>query len=116
MAKTALEVITSEQLAHSFPRERGHELLRPPCPEPRLAPQASKTWFKDIMHLISSQNLRRVEEYCTRLWCGTSRPHHRKSKLAQTKHALASMDVGKKGRVAKSHSERSRVPRQVAAS
>ncbi|KAM6344702.1 semaphorin-3G [Alca torda] len=115
VAKTALEVITSEQLAHTFPRERGHEPLRPPCPEPRLAPQASKTWFKDIMHLISSQNLRRVEEYCTRLWCGTSRPHHRKSKLAQSKHTLASMDVGKKGRVAKSHSERNRVPRQAAA-
>ncbi|NXW41009.1 SEM3G protein, partial [Nyctiprogne leucopyga] len=114
VAKTALEVIASEQLAHSLPRERGDELPRLPCPEPRLAPQAPKTWFKDIMHLISSQNLRRVEEYCTRLWCG-SRPHHRKSKLAPPKHALAGMDVGKKGRAAKPHGERNRVPRQAAA-
>ncbi|NXO57882.1 SEM3G protein, partial [Aramus guarauna] len=115
VAKTALEVITSEQLAHTFPQQRGDEPPRPPCPEPRLVPQAPKTWFKDIMHLISSQNLRRVEEYCAHLWCGGSRPHHRKSKLAQAKHVLAGVDVGKKGRVAKSHGERNRVPRQAAA-
>ncbi|XP_053932982.1 semaphorin-3G isoform X2 [Cuculus canorus] len=112
VAKTVLEVITSKQLAHTFPRERGDE--RPPCPEPWMMPQAPKTWFKDIMHLVSSQNLRRVEEYCTRLWCG-SHHHHRKSKLAQTKHALVGMDVGKKKRAAKPHSERARVPRQAAA-
>lgn len=115
VAKTALEVITSEQLAHTFPRERGDEPPRLPCPEPQMAPQAPKTWFKDIMHLISSQNLRRVDEYCARLWCGSGRPHHRKNKLAHTKHVLASVDVGKKGRVAKSHGERNRVPRQAAA-
>ncbi|KFP71775.1 Semaphorin-3G, partial [Acanthisitta chloris] len=69
VAKTVLEVIPSEQLAYTFPRERGDESPRLLCPEPRLAPQASKSWFKDIMHLISSQNLRRVEEYCARLWC-----------------------------------------------
>uniref|UniRef100_A0A672U0M0 Semaphorin 3G n=1 Tax=Strigops habroptila TaxID=2489341 RepID=A0A672U0M0_STRHB len=114
VAKTALEVIASEQLAHTFPRERWDEPSRLPCPEPRLVPQAPKAWFKDIMHLISSHNLQRVEEYCTRLWCG-SRPYHRKSKLAQDKHALAGVDVGKKGRTAKPHSERSRVPRQAVA-
>lgn len=113
VAKTALEVIASERLAHTFPQERGDEPPRLPCPELRLAPQAPKTWFKDIMHLISSQNLRRVEEYCARLWCG-SRPHH-KSKLAQAKHALARVDVGKKGRTAKPHGERNRVPRQAVA-
>ncbi|KFP16363.1 Semaphorin-3G, partial [Egretta garzetta] len=59
VAKTALEVISSEQLAHTFPRDWGDESLRLPCPEPRLASQAPKTWFKDIMHLINSQNLRR---------------------------------------------------------
>ncbi|KAM9227661.1 semaphorin-3G [Leptosomus discolor] len=112
VAKTALEVITSEQLVHTFPQERGDERPRLPCLEPRLAPHAPKTWFKDIMHLISSQNLRRVEEYCAHLWCG-SRPHHRKSKLAQGKHALAGVDVGKNRRMAKPHSERNRVPRQV---
>ncbi|NXF29873.1 SEM3G protein, partial [Nyctibius bracteatus] len=114
VAKTALEVISREQLAHTFPRERGDEPPHLPCPEPRLAPQAPKAWFKDIMHLISSQSLRRVEEYCARLWCG-GRPHHRKSKLAHTKHALASVDVGKKGQTAKPHGERNRVPRQAAA-
>ncbi|NWS13614.1 SEM3G protein, partial [Pachyramphus minor] len=114
VAKTALEVIPGEQLAHTLPRERGDEPLRLLCSEPRLAPQAPKAWFKDIMHLISSQNLRRVEEYCARLWCG-GRPHHRKSKLAQAKLALAGVDVGKKGRVAKPHGERNRVPRQVPA-
>ncbi|XP_049683057.1 semaphorin-3G [Accipiter gentilis] len=114
VAKTALEVIASEQLAHTLPRERGDESSSLPCPEPRMVPQAPKTWFKDIMHLISSQNLRRVEEYCARLWCG-SRPHHRKSKLAQAKHALVGVDVGKKGRTAKPHGERNRVPRQAAA-
>ncbi|XP_075289299.1 semaphorin-3G isoform X2 [Opisthocomus hoazin] len=115
VAKTALEVITGEQLAHGFPRERGDEHPRPPCPAPWLAPQAPKTWFKDIMHLVSSQNVRWVEEYCARLWCGGSRPHHRKSKLAQAKHALAGVDVGKKGRAAKPHGERNRVPRQAVA-
>ncbi|CAM9356707.1 unnamed protein product [Bubo scandiacus] len=115
VAKTALEVITSEQLAHTFPRERGDEPPRLPCPGPRLAPQAPKTWFKDIMHLISSQNVRRVEEYCARLWCGSSRPHHHKSKLAQAKHALAGVDVGKKGRTTKAHGEKNRVPRQAVA-
>uniref|UniRef100_A0A8C0EDE7 Semaphorin 3G n=1 Tax=Bubo bubo TaxID=30461 RepID=A0A8C0EDE7_BUBBB len=90
VAKTALEVMASEQL--------------PP-----------KTWFKDIMHLISSQNVRRVEEYCARLWCGSSRPHHHKSKLAQAKHALAGVDVGKKGRTTKAHGEKNRVPRQAVA-
>ncbi|NXU12539.1 SEM3G protein, partial [Pardalotus punctatus] len=114
VAKTALEVIASEQLAHSFPRDRGDELPHLLCPEPRLAPQAPKTWFKDIMHLISSQNPRRVEEYCARLWC-SSRPHHRKSKLAQAKLVLAGVDVAKKGRTAKPHSERNRVPRQAPA-
>ncbi|XP_040449435.1 semaphorin-3G [Falco naumanni] len=112
VAKTALEVIASKQLAHTFRREWGDDPPRLPCPEPQLAPQAPKTWFKDIMHLISSQNLRRVEEYCTRLWCG-SRPHHRKSKLAQSKHALAGVDMGKKGQTAKPHGERNRVPRQA---
>ncbi|CAM9359224.1 unnamed protein product [Bubo scandiacus] len=115
VAKTALEVITSEQLAHTFPPERGDEPPRLPCPGPRLAPQAPKTWFKDIMHLISSQNVRRVEEYCARLWCGSSRPHHHKSKLAQAKHALAGVDVGKKGRTTKAHGEKNRVPRQAVA-
>ncbi|NWV77960.1 SEM3G protein, partial [Dasyornis broadbenti] len=114
VAKTALEVIASEQLAHSFPRGRGDELPHLLCPEPQLAPQAPKTWFKDIMHLISSQNPRRVEEYCARLWC-SSRSHHRKSKLAQAKLVLAGMDVAKKGRMAKPHSERNRVPRQAPA-
>ncbi|NXT23813.1 SEM3G protein, partial [Syrrhaptes paradoxus] len=114
VAKTALEVITSEQLAHTFPRERVDKPPRPPCPEPRLAPQAPKTWFKDIMHLISSQSRRGLEEYCAQLWC-TSRPHHRKSKLAQGKHALARVDVGKKGQMAKPHGERNRVPRQAVA-
>uniref|UniRef100_A0A8B9J2V3 Semaphorin 3G n=1 Tax=Amazona collaria TaxID=241587 RepID=A0A8B9J2V3_9PSIT len=74
VAKMALEVIVSEQLAHTFPRQRWDEPPRLPCPEPRLAPQAPKAWFKDIMHLISSHNLRRVEEYCTRLWCGRPAP------------------------------------------
>uniref|UniRef100_A0A8C8E6I7 Semaphorin 3G n=1 Tax=Otus sunia TaxID=257818 RepID=A0A8C8E6I7_9STRI len=115
VAKTALEVIASEQLAHTFPREWGDEPSRLPCPGPRLAPQAPKTWFKDIMHLISSQNVRRVEEYCARLWCGSSRPHHHKSKLAQAKHALAGVDVGKKGRTTKAHGEKNRVPRQAVA-
>uniref|UniRef100_A0A663MF59 Semaphorin 3G n=1 Tax=Athene cunicularia TaxID=194338 RepID=A0A663MF59_ATHCN len=115
VAKTALEVIASEQLAHTFSQERGDEALRLPCPRPWLAPQAPKTWFKDIMHLISSQNVRRVEEYCARLWCGSSRPHHHKSKLAQAKHALAGVDVGKKGRTTKAHSEKNRVPRQAVA-
>ncbi|XP_074735530.1 semaphorin-3G [Strix uralensis] len=115
VAKTSLEVIASEQLAHTFPRERGDEPPRLPCPGPRLAPQAPKTWFKDIMHLISSQNVRRVEEYCARLWCGSSRPHHHKSKLAQAKHALAGVDVGKKGRTTKAHGEKNRVPRQAVA-
>ncbi|XP_005142331.3 semaphorin-3G isoform X1 [Melopsittacus undulatus] len=110
MAKTALEVIASEQLAHTFPRGRGDEPPPLPCPKP----QAPKAWFKDIMHLISSHNLRRVEEYCTRFWCG-SRPYHRKSKLGQDKHALAGVDTGKKGRMAKPHGERSRVPRQAVA-
>ncbi|XP_069722405.1 semaphorin-3G isoform X2 [Phaenicophaeus curvirostris] len=110
VAKTVLEVITSKQLAHTFPRQRVDE--RPPCPAPWMVPQAPKTWFKDIMHLVSSQNLRRVEEYCSRLWCGS---HHHKSKLAQTKHALVGVDVGKKKRAAKPHSERTRVPRQAAA-
>lgn len=114
VAKTALEVISSEQLAHTFPRDWGDESLRLPCPEPRLASQAPKTWFKDIMHLINSQNLRRVEEYCARLWCG-GRPHHHKSKLAQAKHALAGVDMGKKGQMAKHPRERNRVPRQAAA-
>ncbi|KAM8995186.1 semaphorin-3G [Ara ararauna] len=114
VAKTALEVIVSEQLAHTLPRQRWDEPPRLPCPEPRLAPQAPKAWFKDIMHLISSHNLRRVEEYCTRLWCG-SRPYHRKSKLAQDKHTLAGVDTGRKGRTAKPHGERSRVPRQAVA-
>ncbi|NWQ82180.1 SEM3G protein, partial [Columbina picui] len=114
VAKTALEVLTSEQLAHTVPRERGDEPLRPLCSEPRLALQAPKTWFKDIMHLISSQNLRRVEEYCARLWCG-SRPYHRKSKLGHTKHALVSVDVGRKGRAAKPHGEKNRLPRQAVA-
>lgn len=114
VAKTALEVIASEQLAHTIPRGRGDEPPHLLCPEPRLAPQAPKTWFKDIMHLISSQNPRRVEEYCARLWC-SSRPHHRKSKLAQAKLVLAGVDVAKKGRTAKPHSERNRVPRQAPA-
>ncbi|NXH88129.1 SEM3G protein, partial [Edolisoma coerulescens] len=114
VAKTALEVIASEQLAHTFPRGRGDELPHLLCPEPRLVPQAPKTWFKDIMHLISSQNPRRGEEYCARLWC-SSRPHHRKSKLAQAKLVLAGVDVAKKGRTAKPHSERNRVPRQAPA-
>ncbi|NXB83428.1 SEM3G protein, partial [Vidua chalybeata] len=114
VAKTALQVIASEQLAHTFPRGRGDELPHLLCPEPQLAPQAPKTWFKDIMHLISSPNPRRVEEYCARLWC-SSRPHHRKSKLAQAKLVLAGVDVAKKGRTAKAHSERNRVPRQAPA-
>ncbi|XP_051483805.1 semaphorin-3G [Apus apus] len=112
VAKTALKVVTREQLAHSLPRERGDEPSRLPCPEPRLAPQVPKTWFKDIMHLLSSQNLRRVEQYCSHLW---GRPYHRKSKLAQSKHTLASVEVGKKGRVAKPHGERNRLPRQAPA-
>ncbi|NXG75047.1 SEM3G protein, partial [Baryphthengus martii] len=113
VAKMALEVITSEQLAHTFPWERGDQPLRLPCLEPQLVPQAPKAWYKDIMHLISSQNVRRVEEYCAHLWCGGTHRHHRKSKLAQGKHGLAAADVGKKGRTAKAHSERNRVPRQV---
>lgn len=115
VARTALEVITSEQLAHTFPPERGEQSPRLPCPEPRLAPQAPKSWFKDIAHLISSQSPRRVEEYCARLWCGGGRPLLRKGKLAQAKHALAGVDVGKKGRPAKAHGERNRVPRQAVA-
>ncbi|NWV65412.1 SEM3G protein, partial [Malurus elegans] len=114
VAKTVLEVIPGEQLAHSFPRGRGDDLPHLLCPEPRLAPQPPKTWFKDIMHLISSQNPRRVEEYCARLWC-SSRPQHRKSKLAQAKLLLAGVDVAKKGRPARAHSERNRVPRQAPA-
>ncbi|XP_062496523.1 semaphorin-3G [Pezoporus occidentalis] len=114
VAKTALEVIASEQLAHTFPRERWDEPPHLPCPEPRLAPQAPKAWFKDIMHLISSHSLRRVQEYCTRFWCG-SRPYRRKGKVGQDKHALAGVDTGKKGRMAKPHGERSRVPRQAVA-
>ncbi|XP_074952372.1 semaphorin-3G isoform X1 [Phalacrocorax aristotelis] len=114
VAKMALEVIASEQLAHTFHRERGDKPQRMPCPEPRLVPQAPKTWFKDIMHLINSQNLQQVEEYCARLWC-SSRPHHRKSKLAQAKHALASVDVGKKGQMTKPHSGKNRMPRQASA-
>ncbi|RMB99996.1 hypothetical protein DUI87_23405 [Hirundo rustica rustica] len=112
VAKTTLEVIPSEQLAHTFPRGRGDKVPHLLCPDPRLVPQAPKTWFKDIMHLISSHNPRRVEEYCARLWC-SSRPHHRKSKLAQAKLVLAGVDVAKKGRTAKPHSERNRVPRQA---
>ncbi|XP_054023108.1 semaphorin-3G [Dryobates pubescens] len=115
VAKTALEVLTSEQLAHSFPQEWGHKSPYLPCPELWLTPQVPKTWYKDIMHLISSQSPRRVEEYCARLWCGSSRPHHRKSKLAQGKHGLGSVDVAKKARMAKPHSERKRVPRQATA-
>ncbi|NXX51741.1 SEM3G protein, partial [Tricholaema leucomelas] len=115
VAKTALEVITSEQLAHTLPRERGHKSPYLSCPELWLTPQVPKTWYKDIMHLISSQNLRRVEEYCARLWCGSSRPHHRKRKLAQGKHVLGSVDAGKKAQMAKPHGERNRVPRQAAA-
>ncbi|NXI49691.1 SEM3G protein, partial [Chloroceryle aenea] len=115
VAKMALEVITSEQLAHTFPWARVDESPHLPCLEPRLALQAPKAWFKDIMHLISSQKAGRVEEYCARLWCGSSRPHHRKSKLAQGKHALAPVDMGKKGRTAKAYNERNRVPRQAAA-
>ncbi|XP_057263789.1 semaphorin-3G [Pezoporus wallicus] len=114
VAKMALEVIASEQLAHTFPRERWDEPPHLPCPEPRLAPQAPKAWFKDIMHLISSHSLRRVQEYCTRFWCG-SRPYHRKGKVGQDKHALAGVDTGKKGLMAKPHGERSRVPRQAVA-
>lgn len=115
VAKTALEVITSEQLAHTLPRERGHKSPYLSCPELWLTPQVPKTWYKDIMHLISSQNLRRVEEYCARLWCGSSRPHHRKRKMAQGKHVLGSVDVGKKAQIAKPRGERNRVPRQAAA-
>ncbi|NXC44743.1 SEM3G protein, partial [Penelope pileata] len=103
VAKTALEVLGGEQLARAAPRRRGDEL----CPEPRLA--APKTWFKDILHLASSADQRRVEEQCLRLWCS-----HRKGKVAKGKQALAAMDVGKKGRVAKPQGERARVPRQVA--
>uniref|UniRef100_A0A8C3UJF2 Semaphorin 3G n=1 Tax=Catharus ustulatus TaxID=91951 RepID=A0A8C3UJF2_CATUS len=114
VAKITLEVIASEQLAHTFPRGRADELPHLLCPKPRLMAQAPKTWFKDIMHLISSQNPRQVEEYCARLWC-SSRPHHRKSKLAQAKLVLAGVDVAKKGRTAKAHSERNRVPRQAPA-
>ncbi|NXR59921.1 SEM3G protein, partial [Rhadina sibilatrix] len=114
VAKTTLEVIASEQLAHALPQGRGDKVPHLLCPEPRLMPQAPKTWFKDIMHLISSQNPRRVEEYCARLWC-SSRPYHRKSKLAQAKLVLAGVDVAKKGRTAKPHSERNRVPRQAPA-
>ncbi|NXX77168.1 SEM3G protein, partial [Urocolius indicus] len=115
VAKTALEVIASEQLAHAFPRQRGDEPRRSPCSEPRLVPQAPKSWFKDIMHLLSKQDLRRLEEHCTRLWCGSARPYSRKGKLAQGKHALAAVDVGKKGQTAKPHGERNRVPRQAVA-
>ncbi|XP_054495920.2 semaphorin-3G [Agelaius tricolor] len=114
VAKTALRVIPSQQLAHSFPRGPGDELPPLLCPEPRLLPQAPKSWFKDIMHLVSSPNPRRVEEYCARLWC-SSRPQHRKSKLAQAKLVLAGVDVAKKGRTGKAHSERNRVPRHAPA-
>lgn len=114
VAKTTLEVIPSEQLAHTFPRGRGDKGPHLLCPEPPLAPQAPKAWFKDIMHLISSQNPRRVEEYCARLWC-SSRSHQRKSKLAQAKLVLAGVDVAKKGQTAKPHSHRNRVPRQAPA-
>ncbi|XP_057887749.1 semaphorin-3G [Melospiza georgiana] len=114
VAKTALRVIPSQQLAHSFPRGPGDELPALLCPEPRLVPQAPKSWFKDIMHLVSSPNPRRVEEYCARLWC-SSRPQHRKSKLAQAKLVLAGVDVAKKGRTGKAHSERNRVPRHAPA-
>lgn len=114
VAKTALRVIPSQQLAHSFPRGPGDELPPLLCPEPRLLPQAPKSWFKDIMHLVSSPNPRRVEEYCARLWC-SSRPQHRKSKLAQAKLVLAGVDVAKKGRTGKAHSDRNRVPRHAPA-
>uniref|UniRef100_A0A8D2NTS8 Semaphorin 3G n=1 Tax=Zosterops lateralis melanops TaxID=1220523 RepID=A0A8D2NTS8_ZOSLA len=114
VAKTTLEVITSEQLTHTFPQSRGDKVPHLLCPESPLVPQAPKTWFKDIMHLISSQNSRRVEEYCAHLWC-SSRPHHCMSKLAQAKLVLAGVDVAKKGRTAKPHSERNRVPRQAPA-
>eukprot|EP00076_Gallus_gallus_P025671 XP_015148335.1 semaphorin-3G isoform X1 [Gallus gallus] len=108
VAKTALEVLGGEQLARATPRQR--EDRHPPCPEPWLAAPAPKTWYKDILHLASSADRQRVEEQCLRLWCG-----HRKGKMAKGKHALAGMDVGKKGRVAKPHGERIRVPRQAAA-
>ncbi|XP_030812779.1 semaphorin-3G [Camarhynchus parvulus] len=114
VAKTALRVIPSQQLAHSLPRGLGDDLPPLLCPEPRLLPQAPKSWFKDIMHLVSSPNPRRVEEYCARLWC-SSRPQHRKSKLAQAKLVLAGVDVAKKGRTGKAHSERNRVPRHAPA-
>lgn len=115
VAKTTLEVITSQQLAHTSPHGRGDKAPHLLCPESPVVPQAPKSWFKDIMHLISSPNPRRVEEYCARLWC-SSRPQHRKSKLAQAKLVLAGVDVAKKGRTAKPHGERNRVPRQAPAS
>ncbi|XP_052534527.1 semaphorin-3G [Tympanuchus pallidicinctus] len=108
VAKTALEVLGGEQLAHATPRQREDRHL--PCPESWLAAPAPKTWYKDILHLASSANRQRVEEQCLRLWCG-----HRKGKMAKGKHVLAGMDVGKKGRVAKPQGERIRVPRQAAA-
>uniref|UniRef100_A0A803Y4B7 Semaphorin 3G n=1 Tax=Meleagris gallopavo TaxID=9103 RepID=A0A803Y4B7_MELGA len=108
VAKTALEVLGGEQLARATPRQR--EDRHPLCPEPWLAAPAPKTWYKDILHLASSADRQRVEEQCLRLWCG-----HRKGKMAKGKHALAGMDVGKKGRVAKPQGERIRVPRQAAA-
>uniref|UniRef100_A0A669R1J5 Semaphorin 3G n=1 Tax=Phasianus colchicus TaxID=9054 RepID=A0A669R1J5_PHACC len=108
VAKTALKVLGGEQLTHATPRQR--EDRHPPCPEPWLAAPAPKTWYKDILHLASSADRQRVEEQCLRLWCG-----HRKGKMAKGKHALAGMDVGKKGRVTKPQGERIRVPRQAAA-
>uniref|UniRef100_A0A8B9P8W1 Semaphorin 3G n=1 Tax=Apteryx owenii TaxID=8824 RepID=A0A8B9P8W1_APTOW len=115
VTKTALEVIEREQLEHGFQRELEGEPARPPCPEPAPRPGAPthKAWFKDIMHLISYTNLQRVEEYCARLWCGDRQRH--KSKLAKAKHALAAMDVGKRGQATKPHGGRNRVPRQAAA-
>ncbi|NXN96949.1 SEM3G protein, partial [Rhinopomastus cyanomelas] len=111
VAKVALEVITSDQLAQPFPQQRGNKPSQLPCAET----QPPQTWFKDIMHLLSARGLQQVEEYCTRFWCGgSSRSQHRKSKLAQVKHALTgAVDVSKKRRAAKAHSKRNRVPRQV---
>ncbi|XP_065605515.1 semaphorin-3G [Cyrtonyx montezumae] len=108
VAKTVLEVLGSEQLARATPRQREDRHL--PCPEPWLAAPASKTWYKDILHLASSADRQRVEEQCLRLWCS-----HRKGKVAKGKHTLAGMDVGKKGRMAKPQGERIRVPRQAVA-
>ncbi|NXE55408.1 SEM3G protein, partial [Casuarius casuarius] len=114
VAKTALEVIESEQLERGFQREPEAEPARPPCSEPALRPAAPapKAWFKDVMHLLSYADLQRVEEYCARLWCGDRQ--RRKSKLAKAKHALAAMAAGKKGQAAKPHGGRNRVPRQAA--